>query len=128
WDPKARAYGVARAALGKVTVTGTAKPRAPSGKAGAAGPHFKGLITPPAKLGAARAAEAGYWPSRSGYWLLLFGVPLTTALGFALSDLARLLSKRARERKGSLATALDEALSRLSQSAKAGDVAASASA
>jgi len=128
WDPKARAYGVARAALGTVTVTGTAKPRPASGKAGASGPHFKGLIIPPAKLGAARTTQSGYWPSRIGYWLLLFGAPLTAALGFALSDLAKLLSKRARQRKGSLATALDEALAQLSRSAKAGDAASSASA
>jgi BatD DUF11 like domain len=128
WDPKARAYAVARAALGKVNVTGTAKPAAPSGKPGDSGPHLKGLITPPAKLGDVNLAKPSYWPSRAGYWFLLFGVPLTAALGFALSDLAKLLTKRLRERRGSLATALDEALARLASTSRAGDAAGSASA
>ncbi|HXK19965.1 MAG TPA: BatD family protein [Polyangiaceae bacterium] len=126
WDPKARAYGVARAALGKVKVTGTAKPVPASAKPNSGASHLKGLVTPPAKLGPAGAAAPSYWPSRAGYWLLLFGVPLTTALGFALSDLAKLLSKRARERKASLSSALDEALAQLAASARAGDATGSA--
>ncbi len=120
WDPKARAYGVARAALGKVTVTGTAKPAPASAKAAASGARLKSLITPPARLGAMGGAAPSFWPSRVGYWLLLFGVPLTTVLGFALSDLAKLLSKRARERKGSLTSALDDALGQLAKSAQGG--------
>jgi hypothetical protein len=128
WDPKAHAYDVARAALGKVNVTGTAKPRAPNGKAGDSGPHLKGLITPPPKLGAIGVSRPSYWPSRVGYWLLLFGVPLTAALGFALSDLAKLLSRRLREQRGSLAAALDDALAQLANRASAGDAPGSAGA
>jgi hypothetical protein len=129
YDAKARAYGVARAALGKVTVTGVAKP-APSSAGGGATPgaHLKSLVTPPATLGERARRSASYWPSRIGYWLLLFGVPLSAALGFALSDLAKLLNKRLSERRGSLSTALDDALSQLSTAARNADAAATASA
>ena len=127
YDAKARAYGVARAALGRVKVTGTAKPAAVD-TTSATGPQLKGLITPPARLGAAPSATVTYLPSRPAYWFLLFGLPLSAVLGFGLSDLARLLSRRLSERRGSLASALDEALSQLASASRAGDAAASASA
>ncbi len=126
YDAKARAYGVARAALGRVKVTGTAKPAAAA--TAASGPQLKGLITPPARLGPAPSVTASYFPSRPAYWLLLFGLPLTAVLGFALSDLAKLLSRRLSERRGSLAVALDEALAQLASATHAGNAASSASA
>ena len=129
YDAKARAYGVARAALGRVKVTGTAKPAAAAASGtNATGPQLKGLITPPARLGAASSATASYLPSRPGYWLLVFGLPLSAVLAFGLSDLAKLLRRRLSERRGSLASALDEALSQLVAVARAGDAAASAGA
>jgi hypothetical protein len=57
---------------------------------------------------------------------LIFGLPLSAALGFALSDLAKLLKKRASERRGSVAAAFDEALSQLGTSARVGSAAGSA--
>jgi hypothetical protein len=132
YDPKAKAYGVARAALGSVKVTPGAKP--PPGAAAAAGPagssaaHLKGLVTPPTELGTVHAPSASYWPSRSGYWLLLLGLPLGAVLGFALTDLAKLLARRAGEKRGSLATALGEAQRQLAEAARGGDVAQTASA
>lgn len=131
WDPKARAYAIARAALGTVKVTGTAKaPASPApGVAGVSpAPRLKGLVTPAPKLGPPRAAAPRYWPSRPGYWLLLLGVPLSAVLGFALSDLVRALNRRLAARRGSLATAQDQAFAQLSSAARAKDVAASAGA
>lgn len=118
WDPKARAYGVARAALGKVKVTGTAKAPRP-GDAAAAGRKLEALLSPPPTL--SPAVEAGGSPltSRAGYWGLLFGLPLAALLGFAISDLAKLTARRFAERRGSLSAALDEALAQLN-AAKAG--------
>jgi hypothetical protein len=128
YDARARAYGVARAALGKVKVTGSAKPRSVAAKAADAGPSLKGLVSPPAKMGPAPSTYASYLPSRVGFWLLLFGMPLSALLGFALSDLVRSWRHRRAERRGSLASALDEALAQLAQQTRAGDTAASAGA
>jgi oxygen tolerance protein BatD len=131
WDAKARSYGVARAALGKVKVTGTAKPPVDTATPGTPqSGHFKNLLTPAAKLGseASASASASYWPSRPGYWLMLIGLPLTAFLGFALADLAKLLGSRMSARRGSLATAQEQALSQLTSAVRAGDAAASANA
>jgi len=128
WDPKARAYGVARAALGHVKVTGSAKPATAARTGAASGPRLKGLLTPAPKLGRASTSAAGYWPSRPGYWLLLWGLPLSTLLGFALVDATRSLKKRLSEKRGSLATAQQQALAQLATAARTGDVAAAASA
>ena len=128
YDAKARTYGVARAALGRVTVTGSAKPASASGKPTAAGPSLKGLLTPPKSMGPGPSASASYWPSHGGYWWLLVGLPLSTVLGFALSDLAKLLRRRLAERRGSLTSALDDALGQLTQVTRAGDAAGSAGA
>jgi hypothetical protein len=128
WDPQAKGYGVARASLGSVKVTGTAKPRVTSPAGGATGPRLKGLVTPPAKLTLAAGAQRRYWPAQRAYWLVLLGLPLATLLGFALSDVAKLLRKRLSEKRGSLATALADALAQLSTAAKAGDAPTSAGA
>lgn len=132
YDPKTRSYGVARAALGKVNVTGTAKPKvagsAGSADAGSTSTRLKSLIGAPPTLGSTSARATSYWPSRPGYWLLLFGLPLAAVLGFALTDLARLLAKRAREKRGSLASNLEEALRQLAEVARQGDAAQAASA
>lgn len=130
YDPKARAYGVARAALGTVKVTGSAKPPSPTVSAGSktGGPSLKGLLTPPAKLGASVGDKPSYLPSRVSFWLVLLGLPLSALLGFALSDLAKLLRRRLADRRGSLNSALDDALNQLAQVTRAGDAAKSASA
>jgi BatD DUF11 like domain len=127
YDAKARAYGVARAALGRVKVTGTAKP-VPSVKAANAGPSLKTLLKPPAKMSPTRSAAASFLPSRAGYWLLLFALPLSAVLGFALSDLTRLLRQRLSERRGSLSSALEQALAQLAAATRAGEAASVASA
>jgi len=129
WDAKGRVYGVARAALGSVKVTGTAKPAASLASASITqGPRLKGLLTPAPKLSGTRAEPVHYWPSRPGYWLLLFGLPLTAVLGFALSDLAKALRQRLSARRGSLATAQDQALAQLATAARANETMASANA
>lgn len=123
WDPKAQSYGVARATLGKVKVTGTAKPSAVTSlDSGAA--HLRGLVEVPPTLGDTSSHRRAYWPSRLGYWALLLGVPLSAVLGFALSDLARTLRARAAARKGSLAAALGDSLAQLDRAAASGDAAA----
>jgi hypothetical protein len=127
YDPKARAYGVARASLGTVKVTGTAKPEAVDPRR-QAGQRLRGLLTPPPKLGPWRQPSRSPWTSHLGYWAALLGAPLAALLGFAASDLAKLLSRRLRERRGSLASAVDEALGQLALAASKADTAATASA
>jgi hypothetical protein len=126
YDAKARAYGVARASLGSVKVTGVAKPAAQDKQAN--GQRLRGLVSPASKLSSFRSSSDGYWPSRPGYWIALLGVPVAAVLGFALSDLSKLLRRRRQERRGSLAAALDDALGQLGAAAKAQDTAAGASA
>lgn len=130
YDANARAYGIARASLGRVKVTGSAPTPAASSSpsAHASGTSLSKLIEPPGKLGPNASAQVVYLPSRWGYWLLLFALPLSAVVGFALSDLTRLLRRRMSERRGSLAAALDEALTRLNDATRSGDVAASAGA
>lgn len=127
YDPKTRAYGIARATLGTVKVTGSAKP-APVDARREAGRRLRGLVTPPPQLSAWSPSSSLDWSSRAGYWAALFGLPLTALLGFALSDLAKLLGSRLRERRGSLATAVDEAISQLALAASKSDTTATASA
>lgn len=112
WDPKSRTYGVARAALGTVKVTGTA-PAAPADAKADPGRRLRGLLTPPAKLSARSAQASQPLTSQLGYWLALVGLPLTTLLGFLLTDLGKLLARRMAARRGSLAAALDDAVSAL---------------
>ncbi|HKY41195.1 MAG TPA: BatD family protein [Polyangiaceae bacterium] len=114
WDPKARAYGVARAALGKIKVTGSAPAR--SADKARAGHRLEGLIVPPAKLGAHDSRVQRYFTDRPAYWGLLLSAPLSLLLGFVVSDLMRLVSRRLASRRGSLASALDEALAELNAS------------
>lgn len=124
WDPKAKAYDVARAALGKVKVTGSAPvAKTATGSAESSGQRLKGLIVPPAKLGPAAASQRSALTNFASYWLALLGLPCATLLGFALSDLTKLLRRRLTERRGSLATATDEALAQLSSAGLLADAA-----
>ena len=127
YDPKARAYGVARAALGTVKVTGEAKPAAIDARR-QAGQRLRSLLTPPPKLGPWRPPNSTPWSSHLGYWAALLGAPLAALLGFASSDLAKRLGRRLRERRDSVATALDEALGQLALAASKSDTTAAASA
>jgi hypothetical protein len=111
WDAKERAYGVARAALGKIKVTGSALAR--SADKTKANHRLEGLIAPPPKLGPHAGAGQRYLTDRPGYWGVLLGAPLSLLVGFVLSDLLKLLSRRLAQRRGSLAAALDEALAQL---------------
>ncbi len=129
WDPQAKGYGVARASLGAVKVTGSPKPKAAGDKANVTpGARLQGLVTPPEKLGTTRAPQRTEWAARPSYWLLLFGLPLTAVLGFALTDLAKRLKHGLAQRSGSISAALDESLSQLASAARAGDASKSASA
>lgn len=123
YDAKARTYGVARATLGSVKVTGTA-PRA-SAVQGQPGHRLEGLVVPPEKLGAHESSGKRYFTDRPGYWGLLLGLPLSMLLGFALSDLVKALSRRLSARRGSLQAALDEALGQLNSASQSAADAAS---
>jgi hypothetical protein len=113
YDPKARAYAVARAALGTVTVTGTAKPpsRAAEPSTHAA---LKEPIRPPAQLGASAPAPR-YLASTPAFWAMLLGLPLLVVFGFAVSDAARLARARLSQRKSSLDTAIEDTLQALAK-------------
>lgn len=129
YDVKTRAYGVARASLGTVKVTGTAKPDARDARGDRAdGQRLHGLVTPPAKLTPWSGSSPSYLTSRTGFWASLLGLPLSALLAFALSDLAKLLRRRLHERRGSLAAALDEALVQLANAASHAEVATTAGA
>jgi BatD DUF11 like domain len=128
YDAKAGKYGIARAELGRVKVTGEAKPLPTAGSAATQSPRLKGLITPAPELSGTGRTSGTYWPSRPLYWLALFGLPLSAGLGFALSDLGKRLRRRLAERRGSLSVAIDEALSQLDKARQASDASASASA
>lgn len=128
YDVKARTYGVARAALGTVKVTGSAKPDATAGDPATPERRLRELVTPPPKLEPWQAPSNRYLASRPLYWLSLLGVPLLTLLGFALVDAGRLVQRRLRERRGSLAAALDVALAQLARAASGTDASATASA
>jgi hypothetical protein len=129
YDVKTRAYGVARASLGTVKVTGTAKPAARDDRSGpVGGPRLHGLVTPPRELGAWSGASPSYLTSRIGFWWTLIGLPVSALVAFTLSDLAKLFGRRLRERRGSLAAALDDALGQLTNAAGRADVATTASA
>jgi hypothetical protein len=129
YDVKSRAYGVARASLGTVKVTGTAKPEARDPQNGrAAGQRLRGLVTPPPKLTPWTGSTPSYLANRPAFWASLLGLPLSALLAFALSDLAKLLNRRLRERRGSLAASLEDALGQLSLAARKADVSATASA
>jgi hypothetical protein len=129
YDVKTRAYGVARASLGTVKVTGTAKPNAGDARGDRAnGQRLHGLVTPPAKLSPWSGSSPSYLTSRTGFWVTLIALPLSALVAFALSDLAKALRRRLHERRGSLAAALDEALAQLASAAGQADVAATAGA
>jgi hypothetical protein len=128
YDVKSRAYGVARASLGTVKVTGAAKPDARDAQNGrAAGQRLRGLVTPPPKLSPWTGSAPKYLANSPAFWASLLGLPLSALLAFALSDLAKLLNRRLRERRGSLAAALEDALEQLSLAASKADVSATAS-
>jgi hypothetical protein len=125
WDLKSRAYGVARAALGQVKVTGTAPVRADT--QAASSQRLLGLVAPPAELGPYQGGSFRHLTDRPAYWGVLLGLPLSLLLGFALSDIVAAISRRLAARRGSLTTALDEALVQLNaSSSSASDVAGAA--
>jgi hypothetical protein len=127
YDAKSGKYAVARAELGRVKVTGSKKPTPADAPIGSTA-RLKGLVVPPAKLSAIGREARSYWPSKPAYWLALAGLPLSALLGFALSDLAKHVRRRLAERRGSLMASLEDAERQLTQAAKAGDAASSASA
>jgi hypothetical protein len=128
WDPEAKAYAVARASLGKVKVTGTAKPASTASAASDGSARLKGLVQPPAKLSLDRKKADPGWPAQRGYWLLLLGLPFSATLAFALTDLARRFKTKLAERSGSIGSALNEALTQLTEAVRAKDAASAASA
>jgi hypothetical protein len=129
YDPKARAYGVARASLGTVKVTGSAKPDARNaGGARDAGQRLHGLVTPPSKLTPWNGSAPSYLSNHTAFWASLLGLPLSALLAFALTDLVRLVRRRRRERRGSIASALDEALAQLALAGGSAQPAATAGA
>ncbi len=128
YDPKARAYGVARAALGVVKVTGSAKPDPGAARVTAAEQRLRGLVTPPATLSAWKAPSSAYLTGYPVFWASLAGLPLLALLGFAAADLGSHVRRRLRDKRGSLGSSLDDALAELAAAAGRGDAGATASA
>jgi hypothetical protein len=123
YDPKRRAYAVARAPLGSVEVTknpqAVAKAVPSSGPVGAAAPE-------------ARKALGGYqrpsspFTDDARFWWLLFGAPLAVALGGAGLELSQRLKRlRAAARSGPERLAQD-ALRAAEEAARGTQVAATA--
>jgi len=81
WDPKRRAYAVARASLGKIEVTPSLAPQpaasAPGKLASAADP----LAQKPRRVLGAFAEEPAPFTDGLRFWLLILGAPLAVALG-----------------------------------------------
>ncbi len=110
-------YGIARAELGKVRVTGNV-PQATKNQA-AATDSLAAFLTPRTKL-TAFSAPSEPFTHRNGFWYALFGTPLAVALvaaGLAAGDAAR---RRFNARRESPERAAREALNQASEAARAG--------
>lgn len=123
WDPKRRAYDVAQAALGKVTVLPNLKPKPAASATPDRAATEPLALKPRRKLGAFEAPPA---PFTDGwrFWALLFGAPIAVALsGLGLELGGRFKRNRSRalsspERLAQEALKAAEAAARGSEIAK----------
>lgn len=117
YDATRKRYGIARAELGKVRVTGTA-PKAGRDST-AASDTLAAFLAPRAKL-AAFSTPREPFTHRAGFWYALFGAPLAVALvagGLAAGEGVR---RRLRARQDSPERAARDALERAADAARSG--------
>jgi hypothetical protein len=81
WDPKRRAYAVARYPLGKVDVAPGAPPKPTASAAGAKPAGADPLALTPRRTLGSFAAEPAPFTDSLRFWLLLLGAPIAVALG-----------------------------------------------
>jgi hypothetical protein len=125
WDPDRKVYDIARAALGKVTVSGDkaqalAKEPAP--------PHdpWSALAAPRETLGTVRRAREPL-TDKPVYWFGLFGAPLAVVAGSLSARGARRARRFFVARRSSKERGIDEALGKAKTEARAGRSAPAAS-
>jgi hypothetical protein len=124
YDPDAKAYAIARTALGRVAVTPSTSP-APS-----AAPQrdpFEALAGPRRMLGAAPAASKPL-TDQPAYWLILAGSPLTVLMFGAGAWLTNKVGLRVKQSRSSLSRRLSDAVRDARAAARTADTRAAASA
>ena len=108
YDPKRRAYAVARAALGEIEVK--ANPNAPKAKLEPKpNDRLAGVLQARATLGPLAAAQTPL-SDRSGFWAALLLAPFGVVLAGAALSLATRTREKLRERGASLGAQLESAL------------------
>jgi hypothetical protein len=100
WDPDARKYEIAEAALGTLTVSAAAGVTTTETAKEPADP-FASMPKLRKTRGPALVPPAS-WVERRGYWLGLFGLPVSYAVARGASLLFVHYRRRAREREGSV--------------------------
>jgi hypothetical protein len=120
FDPKRRAYALARAALGTVTVDPNPK------KAALPAPSASAAPGGAAALPAARESLAAYVPPTSpftdgfGFWALLFGAPLVVLVAGSGIELSRRMTDRMKSRRTAPDRLAADALREADEAARAG--------
>jgi len=128
WDPKRRAYAVARYALGKVDVAPGAPPKLAASAAGGATPAADPLALKPRRALGGFAATPPPFTDGFRFWLLLFGAPIAVALGGLGREVGgRFVQGRARARSSPERLA-QEALRAADTAARGSEIAKTAAA
>jgi len=127
WDPKRRAYAVARASLGTVEVAPGAAPK-PVASAGAKMAAADPLALKPRRALGSYAAEPAPFTDGLRFWLLLLGAPIAVALGGLGREVGgRFVQGRARARSSPERLA-QEALRAADTAARGSEIAKTAAA
>ena len=124
FDPKRRAYGVARAALGKVVVDPNPAKASKAAPAASAMPFgtANGVVAIPSPRHtlAAYAPPAAPFTNGLGFWALLLGAPLVVALSGSGIVLGRRAAERLKTRRTDPDRLAQEALREAADAARAG--------
>jgi len=129
WDPKRRAYGIARAKLGNVEVA--PNPRAAAAPSASAAPEIAAadpLALKPRRSLAAFTPESAPFTDSARFWYLLFGGPLAVALGGFGLDLGRKLKANRERALSSPERLAQEALKSADIAARGSEIAKTAAA
>ena len=128
WDPKRRAYAVARASLGKVEVTPSLAPKpvasAGGDKANAADP----LAQKPRRVLGSFAPEPAPFTDGLRFWLLVLGAPIAVALGGLGREVGGRIQRHRTRSLSSPARLAQEALRAADAAARGSEIAKTASA
>jgi hypothetical protein len=129
WDPRRRAYAVARANLGKIEVSPSQKPAPVTSASGSAKSDFTDVLAlkPRMKLGAYSAKPEPFTDGMR-FWYLLLGAPLAVALSGLGVDLGTRLRRRLSTARSSPVRLAQEALRSAEVSAKGSEIAKTAAA